>query len=72
MHFDNKYALIEVKLGANEIPEAKEHLLKLKNLIKENQPKMGVPLFMMVITGTEIAYKTENNILVVPIGCLKN
>ena len=44
----------------------------LKNLIKENQPKMGVPLFMMVITGTEIAYKTENNILVVPIGCLKN
>ena len=72
MHFDNKYALIEVKLGANEIPEAKKHLLKLKNLIKENQPKMGVPLFMMVITGTEIAYKTENNVLIVPIGCLKN
>lgn len=72
MHFDNKYALIEVKLGANEIPEVKEHLLKLKDLIKENQPKMGVPLFMMVITGTEIAYKTENNVLIVPIGCLKN
>ena len=72
LHFDNKYALIEVKLGANKIPEAEEHLLKLKNLIKENQPKMGEPLFMMVITGTEIAYKTENNVLIVPIGCLKN
>ena len=72
MHFDNKYALIEVKLGANKIPEAEEHLLKLKNLIKEKQKKMGEPLFMMVITGTEIAYKTENNVLIVPIGCLKN
>ena len=55
-----------------KIPEAEEHLLKLKNLIKENQPKMGEPLFMMVITGTEMAYKTEGNVLVVPIGCLKD
>ena len=72
IHFDDgTYALIETKLGGTRIKEAEEHLITLKNLILKNQPKLGEPEFMMVITGTELAYTTENGILVVPVGCLK-
>ena len=46
--------------------------ITLKKLILQNQPKIGEPEFLMIITGTDIAYTTENNVLVVPIGCLKN
>ena len=73
IHFDNgKYALIETKLGGSKIKEAEEHLINLKNLILENEPKLGQPEFMMVITGTDMAYTTDDGILIVPIGCLKN
>lgn len=73
IHFDNgKYALIETKLGGNRVKEAEEHLNILKNLILENEPKIGEPEFMMVITGTDVAYTTESGVLVVPIGCLKD
>ena len=72
IHFKNgKYALVEVKLSKEKIEEAEEHLLKLKELISQN-PKLKEPTFMMVVTATKTAYKTENGVLVVPIGCLKN
>jgi len=72
IHFhDGKYALIEIKLSGNRIKEAENNLLKLKNLIKTNQPSLGEPEFLMVITGTDMAYTTESDVLVVPIGCLK-
>lgn len=71
--FDNgRYALVETKLGGTKIKEAEEHLLILKKLILENEPKIGEPEFLMVITGTDMAYTTENGIMVVPIGCLRN
>lgn len=73
IHFDDgRYALIEIKLGGTKVKEAEEHLLTLKNLILENEPKLGAPEFIMVITGTDMAYTTENGVLVVPIGCLKD
>lgn len=73
IHFNNgKYALIETKLGGTKIKEAEEHLNTLKKLILDNEPKLGPPEFMMIITGTDMAYTTDNDILVVPIGCLKN
>jgi predicted AAA+ superfamily ATPase len=73
IHFHNgKYALVEVKLGGSRIKEAEEHLLKLRQLVIENEPKLGAPEFLMIITGTDLAYKTENGVLVVPIGCLKH
>ena len=72
IHFKNgKYALVEVKLSKEKIEEAEEHLLKLKELISQN-PKLKEPTFMMVVTATKTAYKTESGVLVVPIGCLKN
>ena len=78
VHFDNgKYALIEVKLGNKKIKEAEEHLLKIVELIKNHNEqnsinKIDLPDFLMVITGNDLAYKTKEGILVVPIGCLKN
>ena len=73
IHFNNgKYALIETKLSGDRIKEAVSHLKTLKNLILEHEPKLGKPEFMMVITGTEMAYTEEDGILVVPIGCLKD
>ena len=73
IHFHNgKYALVEVKLGGARIKEAEEHLLTLKDLILKNEQSLGKPEFLMIITGTDMAYTTENNVLVVPIGCLKN
>lgn len=73
IHFNNgEYALIETKLSGSKIKEAEEHLLNLKNLIMDKEPKLGAPKFLMIITGTDMAYTTEKGILVVPIGCLKN
>ena len=73
IHLDNgRYALVETKLGGTRIKEAEEHLLTLKKLILENQPKIGEPEFLMIITGTDMAYTTENGIMIVPIGCLKD
>ena len=73
IHFDDgKYALIETKLGGTRIKEAEKHLLELEKLIIEKQPKIGNPEFLMIITGTELAYTTENGVLVVPIGCLRD
>ena len=73
VQFDNgKYALIETKLGGTRIQEAQEHLLELKKLIIKKEPRIGEPEFLMVITGTDMAYTTEEGVLVVPIGCLKN
>lgn len=72
-HFDNgKYCLIETKIGSEKsIEEAEKHLLELKNLIEKND-RLRKPEFLMVITNTKMAYTTQNGILVVPIGCLKN
>lgn len=73
VHFDDgRYALIETKLGGTRIKEAEEHLLELERLILQNEPRIGKPAFMMIITGTDIAYVEENGIMVVPIGCLKD
>lgn len=69
---DGRYALIETKLGGTRVKEAEEHLITLQDLILENEPRIGKAEFLMVITGTEMAYTTEKGILVVPIGCLKN
>lgn len=76
LHLSNgKYALIEFKLGANEIDKAAHHLLKLENLIKkyndEHKAKLDLPELKIIITAGLFAYKREDNVFVVPIGCLK-
>jgi predicted AAA+ superfamily ATPase len=67
---DGRWATVEIKLGSKEIEEAAEHLIALKN--KVNTDKMREPSFLMILTGTELAYKRDDGVLVVPLGCLKD
>lgn len=67
---DGRWAAVEVKLGSKEIDEAAGHLLKLKD--KVNTEKMREPSFLLILTGTEIAYRREDGVYVVPLGCLKD
>lgn len=66
------YGLIEIKLGGDKlIEEGAQTLLKLKNKIDID--KMNSPSFLMVITATgNYSYKRDDDVFVVPIGCLKN
>jgi Txe/YoeB family toxin of Txe-Axe toxin-antitoxin module len=67
---DGRWAAIEVKLGKKQIDEAAKNLLALKARIDED--KMGKASFLMVITGGQYAYRRNDGVLVVPLGCLKN
>jgi len=67
---NGRWAAIEVKLGNKQIEEAAQNLLKLKARIDENQ--MGEVAFLMVITGGQYAYRRQDGVLVVPIGCLRD
>ena len=69
---NSSYGLIEIKLGGDKlVEEGANNLLKLKS--KLDMDKMKPPAFLMVLTGTgTYAYKRDDDIYVVPIGCLKN
>ena len=66
------YGLIEIKLGGDRlIKEGAANLIKLKKMIDTG--KMYEPSFMMVLcANAPFAYKREDGVLVVPIGCLRN
>lgn len=67
---DGRWAAVEIKLGSKEIEDAAKHLIELKN--KVNTEKMQEPSFLMILTGTEIAYRRDDGVFVIPLGCLKN
>ena len=74
---DGKYALIEFKLGSNEVEEASTHLLEIKQLVKEynekgNAPKLREPDLLIIITGAEYAYRRQDGVYVIPIGCIRD
>ena len=64
---DGEYAAVEIKLGYNQVKEAKESLLNLYNNMKKK------PRFMCIIVGfTDIIAKDpETGIYIVPITALK-
>ena len=73
IHLRNgRYGLIEIKLGGEEAIEHGADTLKmLANKIDTD--KMKAPAFLMVLTAVgEYAYRREDGIYVVPIGCLKD
>lgn len=73
VHLRNgKYGLIEIKLGGEKlIEEGVRTLNKLEQRIDTD--KMKSPSFKMVLTGVgKYAYRREDGILIVPIGCLKD
>ena len=72
VHLRNgSYGLVEIKLGGDQlINEGAESLLKLNKKIDTS--KMKSPAFMMVLTAVgSYAFRREDGIYVVPIGCLK-
>lgn len=74
---DGRYALIECKLGSNEIEEGAKHLLEIKRLVTEKnktekQIRLQEPNLLIVLTGGEMAYTREDGVKIIPIGCLRN
>lgn len=73
VHLRNgQYGLIEIKLGGDKlINEGAANLLKLAKKIDTS--KMQNPAFLMVLCGVApFAYRREDGVFVVPIGCLKD
>ena len=73
---DGRYALIEIKLGSDEIEEGAEHLKEVKRLIdvynqSEEQCPLRPPDVLMVITGGEFAYTREDGVHIIPLSALK-
>ena len=74
---DGRYALIECKLGSREIEDGARHLLEIKRLVREhNEGERQVPLrepdLLIVLTGGEFAYRRDDGVYVIPVGCLKD
>ena len=72
IHLRNgNYGLIEIKLGGDKlIEEGASTLLSLSSKI--DTEKMKSPSFQMVLTATgRFAYRREDGVYVVPIGCLR-
>lgn len=72
IELDNgKWCAFEIKLGANQIDEAAQNLLAIKNSIDEDGGTP--PSVMCVICGlSNAAYRREDGVFVVPITALKN
>lgn len=73
VHLRNgNYGLIEIKLGGDKlISEGVATLTALASKIDDT--RMKSPSFLMVLTAVgDYAYRREDGIYVVPIGCLKN
>ena len=72
LHLENgNYGLIEIKLGGED--DIEKGATVLKNLAdKIDTTRMKNPSFMMVLVGLgSYAYRRDDGVYVVPIGCLK-
>lgn len=74
---DGRFALIEVKLGANEVDKGAKNLNTIERLIKERNEKerqnpMRLPDLKIILTGTEYGYRRQDGVFVIPLGCLKD
>ena len=71
------WCAFEIKLGANQIDEAAENLLNIKNEIQKDidngDKNSRLPSILCVICGLSNAtYQREDGVFVVPITALKN
>lgn len=70
--YGGKYGFVQMKLGGSqeEIEDAAKKMKDLANII--DTTKQAGPEFMMVLTGAQsVAYRREDGVYVVPVGCLK-
>lgn len=67
---DGRWAAIEVKLASQDsIDEGARHLLALAADIDTR--RMPAPSFLAVLTATGYAYRRDDGVYVVPVGCLR-
>lgn len=66
---DRTWAAIEVKLGASRIAEAEQSLLTLRDA-RVDLKRVGTPVFLAVVTGSEYAYTLPTGVHVVPLAAL--
>ena len=67
---DGQWCGFEIKLGANQIDEAAENLLKIKESIQQD-PKGKVPKILCVLCGMSSAtYQRPDGVFVVPLTAL--
>lgn len=66
---DGRWAAVEVKMGMHEEEDAAKNLLTLAADVDEQ--RMLKPSFLMILTGGQYAYRREDGVYVVPIGCLR-
>ena len=59
-----------MKLGGKEEDAAASNLLKLSKKIDDQ--KMNKPSFLMILTAGQYAYRRNDGVLVIPLGCLKD
>ncbi|MBR5033239.1 MAG: ATP-binding protein [Treponema sp.] len=73
IHLRNgSFGLIEIKLGGDTLIEEGAQNLK-KFSAKIDTKKMKEPSFLMVLTGTgKFAYRRDDGVYVVPVGCLRD
>lgn len=81
---DGRYALIEIKTGANAIPAAEKGLLKFRDVIKKHNEEASADskhpgvmyrepdLLIIICANAPMAYTTENGVKVIPFGCLRD
>ena len=81
---DGRYALIEIKTGANAIPAAESSLLKFSRLIEahneavlKDEKHPGIPYrqpeaLIIICANIPMAYTTPNGVKVVPVSCLRD
>lgn len=69
---DGRWCAIEIKLGANQIESAADHLKKIYKDM-EKDPNAVLPSAMCIICGlSNAAYQREDGIFVVPLTALKD
>ncbi|MGN0739128.1 MAG: ATP-binding protein [Treponema sp.] len=72
IHLRNgSFGLVEIKLGGDHLIEEGASTLKTFSA-KIDTKKMKEPSFLMVLTGTgKYAYRRDDGVYVVPVGCLR-
>jgi len=67
---DGRWGAIEVKMGSSGIEKGIESLKRVRDAV--NTEKMMEPSFLMVLTAGEYAYRRDDGVYIVPIGCLRD
>lgn len=74
---DGRYALINIELGSFNVDESSSRLNKLEKLIlsynsKNKKLPLMEPTLKLIITGSQRGLVRDDDVTVVPIGCLRD